>query len=342
MVSDYCSIHTETIAGWQALVLESNLIRVAVLPQKGADICSFIHKPSSVDVLAKTPWQLQPPDAPQRQGSGDLEFLWNYEGGWQELFPNVNASCVYRDQRVPFHGEVATLAWEHEIVRADAGEILIRFSVRCRRTPFRLERQMRLKCGAAEVSLEEQVTNESAVAEHFVWGHHCVIGAPFLEAGCQLHIPARTIITPPAIYEQSARLVPGQRNAWPMAQRRDGNWVSLDLVRGPEARSHDDAYLTDLTGGWAAVHNPRLDLTFSLQWDPAIFKWIVSWQAYGGEAAMPLTALYALGIEPWVTAQNLEQAVAAGQAIELAAGATFRTSLLAGIHWGNWEPQEHG
>jgi hypothetical protein len=332
MGPDYCSVHSETIAGWQALVLESNLLRVAVLPQKGADIYSFIHKPSGVDVLAKTPWRLQPPDAPHRDGSGDSEFLWNYEGGWQELFPNVNDACVYRDQRVPFHGEVAMLPWQHEIIHADAGEILVRFSVQCRRTPFRLERQMRLKCGAAEVSLEEQVTNESAVAEHFVWGHHCVVGPPFLERGCRLHIPARTITTLPTIYEQTARLAPGQNSVWPSAQQREGGWVDLDLVPGPEVHSHDDVYLTDLTGGWAAIHNPRLDLTFSLQWDPAIFQWIVSWQPYGGAEAMPLTGLYALGIEPWVTPLNLEQAVTAGQAIELAAGATFRTSLSAGIN----------
>ena len=53
------------------------------------------------------------------------------------------------------------------------------------------------------------------------------------------------------------------------------------------------------------------------------------WQPYGGAIAPPLTGSYALGIEPWTSMLNLEQAVAAGVAIELAGGASLTTSLQA-------------
>jgi len=102
-------------------------------------------------------------------------------------------------------------------------------------------------------------------------------------------------------------------------------------VPGPEAHSHDDIYLTDLTGGWVAVTNPRLDLTFSLHWDPAVFHWIITWQPYGGAEAMPLAGAYALGIEPWISRLNLEQAVAAGEAIELLGGESLSTTLRATV-----------
>lgn len=82
--------------------------------------------------------------------------------------------------------------------------------------------------------------------------------------------------------------------------------------------------------------NPRLNLTFSLMWDPAVFRGIQIWQSYGGAQAMPLTGIYGLGIEPWVTQHNLEQAVAVGEAIELAGGASFSKELRATISTGHW------
>jgi hypothetical protein len=201
--------------------------------------------------------------------------------------------------------------------------------VRCRATPFLLERVMRLE--GTSLVLEERVRNEGGEPSHFVWGHHCVLGPPFLEAGCRLSVPARTIETIPEMWEETARLEPGQREAWPQARLRRGGTADLTTVPGPEAESHDDVYLTDLDGGWASVENPRLGLSFRLEWDPAVFRWVISWQPYGGARAMPLAGSYALGVEPWVTRLNLEQAVEAGQAIELEAGAEFETTLRAEI-----------
>jgi hypothetical protein len=177
--------------------------------------------------------------------------------------------------------------------------------------------------------LEETVTNEGGEPAHFVWGHHCVLGPPFLEAGCRIHAPARTVETIPEMWEDTARLEPGQRSTWPKARLRAGGEVDLREVPGPEAESHDDVYLTDLDAGWAAVENPRLGLSFRLDWDPAVFRWIITWQPYGGARAMPLAGAYALGIEPWVTRRSLADAVATGEAIELASGGSFDTMLRA-------------
>jgi hypothetical protein len=121
-----------------------------------------------------------------------------------------------------------------------------------------------------------------------------------------------------------------------MAYLRDGGVVDLRHVPGREAHTHDVAFLTDLTGGWVAVSNPRLDLTFSLHWDPAVFKWLIVWQPYGGCEAMPLTGVYALGIEPWTARYNLERAVADGEAIELAGDESFNTALHAILSPGVW------
>ena len=72
---------------------------------------------------------------------------------------------------------------------------------------------MRIERGSATLTLHERVENLADEAHQFVWGHHCVVGAPFLEAGCRLHAPARTIVTLPEAWEETARLAPGQREA---------------------------------------------------------------------------------------------------------------------------------
>ncbi len=182
-------------------------------------------------------------------------------------------------------------------------------------TPFLLERVLRLRRGRGDPRRSRRtVVNESAEDAHFVWGHHCVVGPPFLEAGCRLEIPARTIVTSPELWEpETARLEPGRREPWPLAPLRAGGTVDLRDVPGPETGSHDDLYVTDLEAGWLEVSNPRLELTFRLEWDHALFGWIVLWQPYGGAVAPPLAGSYALGIEPWTSMLNLERAVAAGR-----------------------------
>ena len=322
------------ISGWRAVTLTGELLEVVVLPERGAEIHALRDRRSGVDVLFHAPWGLAPPGAPPRAGADGHGFLERYAGGWQELFPSVNDPTTYDGAAIPFHGEVALLRWT---VAPDDGELVC--SVECRTAPLALERRMRLEGDA--LVIEETVTNVSERTAHFVWGHHCVVGPPFLERGCRLDAPARTVVTIPEMWEDSARLAPGQRSEWPHAAARGGGTVDLRAVPGTEAGSHDDVYLTDLTGGHVAVSNPRLGITFRLEFDLAVFRWIISWQPYGGARAEPLAGADALGIEPWTSRLALGEAVAAGEALTVGGGETFSTSLHARVvhddgcvHWG--------
>ena len=100
---------------------------------------------------------------------------------------------------------------------------------------------------------------------------------------------------------------------------------------GVEAGSHDDIYVTGLETGSISVTNPRRGVGFRLAWDVDVFGWVVVWQAYGGALELPLAGSYALGIEPWTSRHCLEQAVDAGEAVELAGGGRLETTLRAGF-----------
>ncbi len=328
-----CRITTGSEAGHKAIYLENDLLRITVLPEKGADIYAFLHKPSGIDFLWKNPVGLWPPGSPPHDGSEDMGFLQNYEGCWQELFPSCNGPTTYNGQTIPFHGEVVTLPWMYQIETETADALAVHFQVETRVTHFRLERTMRLERDSMRLILDEKVTNIGTEAQHFVWGHHCVVGGPWLEAGCELQCGAQTITTIDQIYEEkTARLAASQREAWPNGLTRTGERVDLRVVPGVETHSHDDVYLTDLTDGWVTVTNPRLKLTFGLHWDSSIFKWIISWQPYGGAEMLPFKGMpYALGIEPWIAQNPLGESVASGDARVLQAGESLSTRVEARV-----------
>jgi Domain of unknown function (DUF4432) len=333
-VTEVASLVEGERAGWRSLTLRNGCVEVTVLPDRGCEIYEFRDRSTGVDVLFKSPWGLQPPGAPPRAGSDGMAFLHNYGGGWQELFPSCNDACIYRGVELPFHGEVAVAPWDVSVASAGGEAVELICRVRCERTPFALERRMLLRRGQAMLTLRERAENTSGEAYHLVWGHHCVVGAPFLEAGCRLHAPARTIMTLPEAWEDTARLAPAQREPWPHARLATGGRTDLREVPGPVAGSHDDVFLTDLGEGSVAVENPRLGRTFRLAFDESLFRWLCSWQAYGGAQALPLAGSYALGMEPWISSGNLSEAVAAGEAIELAGGVSLETTLLASIEGG--------
>ncbi len=311
-----------------ALYLGNDLLRVGVLPEKGADIFELCFQPwggeHPVQFLMQTPLGLKQNTTPVQ-----TDFLENYEGGWQELFPNANDACSYKGREIPFHGEVALLAWDFSEASSST-EDLLRLQVDCRCTPFLLEREMRLPAHESRLIVHEQVTNQGSEPADFVWGHHITLGGDFLEDGCQLDIPARDVCTPDVLYEPlTARLKPGQVSAWPCAEGRNGQSVDLSHIPGPAERSHDDVIVGGLERGLYQVTNPRLKLSFSLEWDAHIFPWLMFWQPYGGADLPPLTGIYGVGLEPWVSRYPLAQAIEEGQARRLAPGASLETELIA-------------
>jgi galactose mutarotase-like enzyme len=302
--------------------MESDLLRVTVLPDKGADIVELIHKPSGVDCLMKTPWGLKPPGPV-------TDFLANYEGGWQELFPSCNDACEFRGQAIAFHGETPLLSWTYEILAEAGAEIAVRFSVRSRALPLRLERTMRLRENEPILTLSERVSNLGAEPAPFTWGHHLVLGAPFLDEGCRLDVPAGVILSREAFFEpETAALALDQGVAWPLARaRQPGQHVDLRAVRGPEAHAHDDIFVGDLARGEVRVTNPRLGLAVTLAWDAEVFRYLLLWLAYGGADLPPLTGMYGLGVEPWLARYDVTRAAAEGEARVLAPGETLETEL---------------
>jgi galactose mutarotase-like enzyme len=314
--------------GHSVLWLENRYLKIGVLPGKGADICEIHYKPSGIQFLMETPAGLRPPGQ-----NPPSDFLENYEGGWQILFPNGNDACIVKGVEIPFHGEAALLPWEYELHPSGDECMAVRLWASCTRTPFLLERMMLLDNSRAALEIRDSVTNTSGEPWPLVWGQHLVLGGNFLKAGCRLEMPAKTLYTPAQLFEPAtARLAPAQEGSWPHAKsRRPDEWIDLQEVPGPQIHSHDDLFVTGFKQGTLTVTNPRLELSFQMDWDADIFPWLILWQPFGGADLPPLTGIYGLGIEPWVSRYNLAQAISEDQAIYLGPNQTLATAMQVTI-----------
>ena len=99
--------------------LESGSLRVVVDPDRGGEIV-FIGRPGGPNALFHEAWGTPlPAGRSMTYGSGTLDWLSHYRGGWQVMFPNAGAECTVDGLPHPVHGEVSSAPAEVIEVSAD-------------------------------------------------------------------------------------------------------------------------------------------------------------------------------------------------------------------------------
>ncbi|SRR5579884_1091275 len=330
-----CRVTESVVGRWtRAVTLDNDLVRVTVLADKGADIYELRYKPKDVDVLWKAPWGLKELGALGATAADSLvAWMDHYEGGWQELLPSGGGPCVYKGVELGFHGEVSTAPWDYEILEREGDRVAVRFTVTTTRTPFRLERVMRLAAGEPLLLLEERLTNEGAEPMDFMWGHHPAYGPPFLSGACVLDLPrARFIAHTGQIYPERSWLPDGGAWDWPLVTGKDGQQHDLSRIPGPESQVNNLGYAVDLAEGWYGLTNTELGLGIGLVWPKEVFSCIWVWQELNSSLGYPWYGrAYVMGLEPWTSypGSGLVEALAAGTARCLEPGESLEGELRA-------------
>lgn len=322
--------------GVQAIVLENEYLYVSILPAKGADIYEFVYKPKGVDVLWKSPWGLKKPGhGISTAENTQVAWMEHYAGGWQELFPNAGAECVYKGVRMNFHGELSTVAWEPRIIVNTPDEVAVELTAHTYRSPFRVIRTMSLKKGQRHLEMDESVINLAEEEMDYVWGHHPAFGAPFLDEGMIIQLPPGSWIEADAGESSAARLAPGKRSAWPHAAGRSGATVDLSVLPPKAERSADLAYVGGFAEGWYGITNPKLGFGFGMAWPAELFPYMWFWQELRGSFGYPwYGANYVMAIEPFncSNAGGLNRCIENGTARRLKPREQIRAKLIAACY----------
>lgn len=337
-----CRISDEwSFKGLRTLVLQNELLKITVLVDKGSDIFEFVYKPLDIDFMWKHPNGLRAPSeiAPKGLDKG-MAFHDLFAGGWPEILPNGCAPCEYKGAQLNFFGEVSNVPWHYDIVQDSSELVSVKMWVRTTRTPFLLEKTLTLNESSPALFIEERVTNLGAERMEFMWGHHPVIGPPFLDASCRINAPASKVVVLHDEDGPDVRMKLHQTGKWPFIRDIRDQPLDLRVVPGAESKSMDNCYLMDFEEGWIAVTNASQQLGFGLGWDAHVFKYIWLWEALGGGIGYPWYGrTFQVGIEPWTSwpCVSLAEAVARGTAASLGAGESVTAWLTAVAYTGSEE-----
>ena len=328
-----CKVTELTLArGVRAVRIENDLIATTILVDKGADIYELIYKPKGMDVLWKSPSGLRPTGRGVPTAfSSEAAWLEYYAGGWQEIFPNGGPACTYKGVELSFHGEASVAPWEWTVIEQSDVAAEVRFSVRLFRSPFRIERVMRVEAGQPLLILRERITNEAGEAMDYMWGHHPAYGAPFLSPHCLIDVGTSRVRADDEYVGLNNPMALDARYTWPMAGE-------VDLSQVPAANSPRAllGYFTDFEAGWYGVTNTQLGFGVGLVWPKAVFPYAWFWQDLHGSAGFPwYKQAYVMAIEPFssIPSQGLLAAMQkSGTHRTLQPGETAEAELRAAFY----------
>lgn len=319
--------------GFRALILQNELLQIVVLVDKGSEIVQFLYKPLDIDFLWRSPNPVRDPARfVPTGGSPDNSFFDRWNGGWFEILPNGGPASQHQGAEFGFFAETVNIPWEYRILEDTPEQVSVGLWVKTYRTPFLIQKTLRLKSGCPALFIEERLTNLGSESAAFMWGHHPVVGEPFLDEHCRISAPASTV---QVFHDEDGpdyRMGLHQVGQWPHIQDRHGAPLDLRVIPPKSSRTMDNCYLYDFDEGWLSIQNTRTEVGFGLSWDASVFRYIWLWQALGGGIGYPWYGrTYCVGLEPWTSypCSGLQAAVENQTARILPPGESIDTWLTA-------------
>lgn len=301
-----CRYMLTGIHGKRILFIENEVLRVTILPDNGCDIAEFNYKPTDLSFLWRTRQGINSILHPHQQYSD--RFNQTYHGGWFEAFPNVGLACNFQGISFEPYDEVKYLSWNMQLIKDDSEEVVIRFSVKTLKTPFFIEKTIRLRSGSPVLEIESTVENTGRAPFPWQWGHHPLLGYPFLSEDCIIDIEDAQIDT---FFEfDNARIKQGTRGAWPIIEGKNG---PVDLRKFPvqNADINDLYWLSKLSNNFVAVRNVWLETGLGIAWDMDVLDHCLLWYNANGDRGYPhYGKAYTLCIMPASTGIHTLEAAA--------------------------------
>jgi hypothetical protein len=299
--------------GMQVVRLENDLVCMDVLPELGAKIYSFIHRPSGCDLLWHNPHLL-----PERQAYGAC-FDDNWSGGWDELLPNDLPRPAPGGDMLPDHGEFWAQAAQWEIVERGLGACAARFTQFGRVLPSRFEKTVQLYDGESFARIHYSFANLGQQPLPYLWNIH-----PPMAVGpaSWLDVPAVRGLTDPW---RETHFKGGAGFDWPFVSAHGGEKVDLRRMPAAQEGYADMHYLPDVKEGWYAVTDQDTRVGFALSFPTAIFPHLWLFRALGGWRGLYTLILEASTGYPY----DLQAAAQAGTCGWLQPGQTLEADVLA-------------
>lgn len=312
----------------RSVVLSNDSLEVVILAGKGADVLSITDRASGVNPLWRSRWGHHHARSAQMNADSSAAWLSACAGGWNFLFPGGGAESTVGGVVQPMHGEASIAPWDvADMDGRDADGPWVKLRTHLSRSPFAIERTVRLLGESGDVHITDTVTNEGGEPFPATWTQHPTLGAPFLDASCTIETNADSVEPDETYALPHVPLPIGQRRSWNEAQPILGR-----IPRRGEPRqllSYLDYTASD---AWYRVTNQTQGLAFEVQWARAEYPHAWFFQEMDATAGWPwFSNTYIMAIEPSTTkpGRGLAHAVEIGKAEVLEPGASASKSILA-------------
>lgn len=276
--------------GQEAWVMESDIVRITVIPQLGAKLVSLFDKRSQLE------WLVGPGERPLQQVPYGADFVEQDMSGWDEMFPTIVA-CGYPVQGenfeapLPDHGEVWTLPWTIEPAQSNT----LRLSVTGKVLPYKLTRTLKYNTPDS-IQMYYEVENLGQEPIPFMWAAH-----PQFACGdeAQIVLPSHVKTVCNTLPAEWGWGEPETRFDWPEAVTDSGQRVRIDRV-GPASLYQARKFFTlpDATVPWAGLIRYPAGDWLRLDWDPNQVPYLGLWVDEGRishesvAALEPMTGFY--------------------------------------------------
>jgi len=299
--------------------METDLVRISVLVDKGSDIFEVIYKPLDIDIIWHSPGGYKDPNTRvERISRQEDEFSDNYGGGWNDVFPNYGFASSNLGTKFGAHGESSLLPWSCQSVQSANDCVGAHLVFSCVRYPLHAEKTLTLE--GSRLTVSEEIINLGEQEVQFSWAQHIAYGEPFVSKDLQVDIPAVRAISHD--YDMShARIKANTEFDWPFAPGLDGNKIDLSKIPDRGQRIQEDFPITELREPKYKLYNPALDLGVTLQWN-STFPYLWYWLNWGILDYPHFGRAHTLALEPSSTTKTtgLSSQIANGTALRLDAG----------------------
>lgn len=318
-----CIITDEwSFRGFKAVILENEFLRVTVIPELGAKIHEFVHKPSDHDFM------YHHPRTECRAPVFDVNVDNWLSGGMDEAIPTGHP-CSYKGENYPFLGEAWSLAWYYQIQKDSKTEVCLYLKRPLIISPLIVERWVSLKQGEMMLRFRHRITNVGFQPFDFLWGlHPCFAITP----DYRIDLPADEVWIEESLPDNRLGKA-GTKYSWPFAPDKERNQVDMRIVAPPESGTMDFHYVTTLKEGWLALTDTKKKEGVAIVFPKEIFKSIWLWLVYGG-----WRGIYTAAVEAWTGyPAKLSEAITNGVCSNLLPGKTMECETRLIIHKGHRE-----
>lgn len=310
------------------VTLSNDAVDVEVLAGKGADILSITDRATGVNPLWRSRWGHHQLRTAQMSADTTTAWLVSCVGGWNFLFPGGGAESVVQGGLQPMHGEASITSWDvvdHD--GADSAGPWVRLSTHLSRSPFALERTVRLVGESGELEVIDRAVNEGGEPFPTAWTQHPTLGPPFLDGSCVIETNAATIEPDDAYDLPHIPMAIGDRRSWSEARGIVGRVPS----RG-EARQLLSYLHFEEPESWYRVVNESSGLAFSVNWLTSDYPHAWFFQEMDATGGWPwFSNTFIMAIEPSTTwpGRGLAHAVEVDRVEVLQPGASMTKSIRA-------------